>query len=191
MEGRLVNNMVRISVLMMAVAAVVSACPGERRPKDEIRRRKMRRMSETIRKRGPGRGKPRVGPTARRLPRIKIPRPVVPPVQPFAAVPAVFKLLGKGSGRTVQLRYNWRPGLTAVYQGKLEQLTVAPRHANEWNWLPPTLLQSVLPDAKKLGEWSIASSPPRLVVKRADGKVFTGTYRLQCGARPKVTVTMK
>lgn len=27
----------------------------------------------------------------------------------------------------VQLRYRWRPGLTAVYQGKLEQLTVAPR----------------------------------------------------------------
>jgi len=71
------------------------------------------------------------------------------------------------------------------------KLVVDPEHANEWNWLPPVLLESVLPNAKKLGEWSIAGSPPSLAVKRADGKVFTGTYRLQSGARPEVTVTVK
>jgi hypothetical protein len=71
------------------------------------------------------------------------------------------------------------------------KLIVAPEHANEWNWLPPALLESVLPNAKSLGQWSIVNSPPSLSVKRADGKVFTGTYRLRSGARPEVTVTIK
>jgi hypothetical protein len=127
MGTRTLNNRGRIAALAMAVAAVVSACPAEKRPKDEIRRRKMRRVSETIRKRGPRKGKPGIGLSPRRLKRIKIPRRAPPPVQVYGAGPAVFKLLGKGSGRMVQLQYRWKPGLTAVYQGKLEQLTVAPR----------------------------------------------------------------
>jgi len=78
--------------------------------------------------------------------------------------------------------------------GREGRLAPDAAEANEWNWLPASLLEGALKDAGKRGKWSLGGAPPgrpALVLERGDGTTFRGTYRLRSGSRPQVTVSVK
>ncbi|MFW6132611.1 MAG: DUF1570 domain-containing protein [Planctomycetota bacterium] len=62
----------------------------------------------------------------------------------------------------------------------------------EGQWLPPSLLQDVLPLGGKLSTWRLTVPPARikLVLQRDDGTTFSGTYTARRGKVRDVDVTV-
>ena len=60
-------------------------------------------------------------------------------------------------------------------------------------WLPPALLAGAVRKAQALGAWSldVAGPRPKLVLRGADGKTFTGTFSLENGRAANVQVLVK
>ncbi len=61
------------------------------------------------------------------------------------------------------------------------------------NWLPPSLLRSSLPKAKKLGQWSIEpvrNARPQLICRVADGRKYVGTFAVQGNGKLSVNVAV-
>jgi len=61
-------------------------------------------------------------------------------------------------------------------------------------WLPSTLLTSAMRRASQLKYWYLDTAdktPPKLVLKQPDGKVFTGSFTLPEGKSPQVNVAIE
>ena len=64
--------------------------------------------------------------------------------------------------------------------------------ADSKQWLPPSLLVKALAQASRLKEWSIVSGEqPALILTRADGVKFTGTFSLSSAGVGQIKVTVR
>jgi hypothetical protein len=109
-----------------------------------------------------------------------------------ATVATLTSFLARGTAMGLKFQ-NAEDFFAAAKDGKLD---VDPKKNPRltYLWLPPSLLTKTLPKAGALGEWSLQlpeKGTPKLLLKQAGGKTFTGTFALPPGKSPEVSVTME
>ena len=81
--------------------------------------------------------------------------------------------------------YNVEDFFTAAKEGKISP---DPRRYPDL-WLPTSLLEKVMQQARRLKVWSLEGRMNSIVLKLPDGSTFRGKFMLRTPARPKVWVT--